>query len=90
MIRFDLFVFTLIYLISTFIHHIRRKQESGLRQISPNTRIHGHDDAGLIDTPGNSSCNIAFKNIDQVDKADDAQLEFARLRQKQFENDIIF
>ena len=54
----------------------------------PTTRTYVHDDADLIDTPGKSSSPITYKIINQVDKADDARLEFARLRQKQVEDDI--
>ena len=75
-IRFALFVFTLTYLIFPFIHHIRRKTRIRIWQSTPTTRTYVHDDADSIDTP--------------VDKADDAQLEFARLKQKLVEDDIIF
>ena len=44
----------------------------------------------MIDTPGKSSSPITFNTINQVDKAEDARLEFARLRQKQVEDDISF
>ena len=66
------------------------KQGSEVWQNSPTTRTYVHDDADLIDTPGKFSSPIAYKIIDQVDKADDARLEFARLWQKQVEDDINF
>ena len=59
-------------------------------QNSPTTRTHVHDDADLIDTPSKSSSPITCKIIDQVEKADDARLEFAGLRQKQVEDYISF
>ena len=66
------------------------KQGSEVWQNSPTTRTYVHDDADLIDTPGKSSSPITFNTINQVDKAEDARLEFARLRLKQVEDDISF
>ena len=66
------------------------KQGLEVWQNSPTTRTYVHDDADLIDTPGKSSSPITYKITDQVDKADDAWLEFSRSRQKQVEDDISF
>ena len=43
-----------------------------------------------MDSPGKSSSPITYKTIDHVDKPDNAWLDFARLRQKQVEDEISF
>ena len=65
-------------------------QGSGVWHNSPTARTYPCSDVKSLDSPGKSSSPITYKTIDHVDKSDNARLEFARLRQKQVEDEISF
>ena len=65
-------------------------QGSGVWHNSPTAGTYPCGDVKSLDSPGKSSSPITYKTIDHVDKSDNARLEFARLRQKQVEDEISF
>ena len=65
-------------------------QGSGVWRNSTTTRTHSHSDAKSLDSPSEPPSPITYRTTDHVDKSDNARLEFARLRQKQVEEEISF